>query len=356
VADAISILKVSDYDLIILETSGIGQSDTEILDHSDKSLYIMTPEYGAATQLEKIDMIDFADLIALNKFDKRGALDALRDIQKQYQRNHLLWDKPLEEMPVLGTMASQFNDPGTNRLYLAILGLLEIKGSKLENSDIPSEKKFIIPAKRSRYLSEIADSNRNYNIKASAQADLAQKLYGLYQSILSLSDQKENEQQLTAYGLDQEIFTEVCKTENKEIIRLLFAEFDRVKLNLDPYNWELIRNFTSLKNKYSQPEFSFDVRGKTIRIPTQSKTLAHTSIPKVSLPNYKAWGDLLKWQLQEMFLDNFRLPQDFSLLRELGKIPLECLPEKEAQSEPISVFTMFPWVCLQSDYLQLLTP
>ncbi len=321
VSDALAILKFAEFDLIILETSGIGQSDTEILDHSDKSLYIMTPEYGAATQLEKIDMIDFADLIALNKFDKRGALDALRDIQKQYQRNHLLWDKPLEEMPVLGTMASQFNDPGTNRLYLAILDLLGIKGSKLESSNIPSEKKFIIPAKRNRYLSEIADSNRNYNLKSSVQADLAQKLYGLYQSILSLSDQRENEKQLNAYGLDQESFLDTCKAENKEIIRLLFAEFDRVKLNLDPYNWELIRNFNSLKKKYSEPEFSFDVRGKTIRIPTQSKTLAHTSIPKVSLPNYKAWGDLLKWQLQENVPGQFPFTAGLFPFKRTGEDP-----------------------------------
>jgi methylmalonyl-CoA mutase len=117
VKEAIQILKAAGFDLIIIETSGIGQSDTEILDHSDVSLYVMTPEYGAATQLEKIDMLDFADVIALNKFDKRGALDALRDVKKQYQRNHQLWDQKPEDMPVFGTIASQFNDPGTNQLY-----------------------------------------------------------------------------------------------------------------------------------------------------------------------------------------------------------------------------------------------
>ena len=132
VADALAILKVASYDLIILETSGIGQSDTEILDHSDVSLYVMTPEYGAATQLEKIDMLDFADVIALNKFDKRGALDALRDVRKQYQRNHNLWDSKIDDMPVHGTIASQFNDPGMNSLYKVIMDqIVEKTGSEL---------------------------------------------------------------------------------------------------------------------------------------------------------------------------------------------------------------------------------
>ena len=118
------ILKAASYDLIILETSGIGQSDTEIMDHSDVSLYVMTPEFGAATQLEKIDMLDFADLVALNKFDKRGALDALRDVKKQYMRNHKLWDVNQDDLPVYGTIASQFNHPGMNTLYKNIMDKL----------------------------------------------------------------------------------------------------------------------------------------------------------------------------------------------------------------------------------------
>ncbi|NRA48808.1 MAG: cobalamin B12-binding domain-containing protein, partial [Phaeodactylibacter sp.] len=168
VQDAIDILKAAQYDLIILETSGIGQSDTEIVDHSDMSLYVMTPEYGAATQLEKIDMLDFADVIAINKFDKRGAQDALRDVKKQYQRNNMLFEKPLDEMPVIGTIASQFNDPGMNKLYRTLMDVLaERTGADLKSdfmsSDEVSEKIFIIPPKRVRYLSEISDSNRNYD-------------------------------------------------------------------------------------------------------------------------------------------------------------------------------------------------
>ena len=164
VADALAILKVASYDLIILETSGIGQSDTEILDHSDVSLYVMTPEYGAATQLEKIDMLDFADVIALNKFDKRGALDALRDVRKQFQRNHNLWDSKIDDMPVHGTIASQFNDPGMNSLYKVIMDqIVEKTGSELvstfEITREMSEKIFVIPPERTRYLSEISENN-----------------------------------------------------------------------------------------------------------------------------------------------------------------------------------------------------
>jgi methylmalonyl-CoA mutase len=151
VQDAVDVVRAANYDLIILETSGIGQSDTEIIEHSDASLYVMTPEYGAATQLEKIDMLDFADVIALNKFDKRGALDALRDVRKQYQRNHGLWDTPRTKCPVFGTIASQFNDPGMNRLYRAVLKMLETKtgasfASSLETTVEDSEKIYIIPA------------------------------------------------------------------------------------------------------------------------------------------------------------------------------------------------------------------
>ncbi len=192
VADAIQVIKAAKYDIIILETSGIGQSDTEIMDHSDVSLYVMTPEFGAATQLEKIDMLDFADLVALNKFDKRGALDAIRDVKKQYQRNHNLWDANTDEMPIFGTIASQFNDPGMNTLYKAIMDKIVEKTdsdlkSTFEVTREMSEKIFVIPPHRTRYLSEIAESNRKYDETVISQKKVAQKLYGIFKTIESVS-------------------------------------------------------------------------------------------------------------------------------------------------------------------------
>jgi methylmalonyl-CoA mutase len=191
VNEAVQVLKAAAFDLIILETSGIGQSDTEIIEHSDTSLYVMTPEFGAATQLEKIDMLDFADLVAINKFDKRGALDAVRDVKKQYMRNNNLWHIDMDDMPVYGTIASQFNDPGMNTLYKSVIDkLVEKTGveltSSMEITKEMSEKIFVIPPSRVRYLSEISESNRAYDKKVKSQVKVAQKLYGIYQTLVSL--------------------------------------------------------------------------------------------------------------------------------------------------------------------------
>ena len=299
VSEAIQVLKAAEYDLIILETSGIGQSDTEIMDHSDVSLYVMTPEFGAATQLEKIDMLDFADLVALNKFDKRGALDAIRDVKKQYQRNHNLWDENPDSMPVFGTIASQFNDPGMNTLYKSIMDKIVDKTSADLKSTFKitremSEKIYVIPPHRTRYLSEISENNRKYDATAKIQVEVAQKLYGIYKTLESVTNSKI---ELSKFGLEIPVLK--SNAEQELFTKMLVAEFDRVKMNLDPYNWEIILNWSEKVNKYKNPIYSFKVRDKVIEIKTQTTSLSNLQIPKVALPKYEAWGDILKWNLQE---------------------------------------------------------
>ncbi|MGY6559886.1 MAG: methylmalonyl-CoA mutase family protein [Nitritalea sp.] len=284
VQDAVDVVKAANFDLIILETSGIGQSDTEIIEHSDLSLYVMTPEYGAATQLEKIDMLDFADVIALNKFDKRGALDAIRDVKKQYKRNHNLWDTPDEELPVYGTIASQFNDPGMNHLYRALMETVVAKtGAPLQTSfqvsNEMSEKIYIIPPARTRYLSEISETNRKYGQWVEEQKEVAQKLYSIHKSIETIQHS----------GV----------ADSDRLVKELQEVYAQVELNLDPKNKKWLEEWDTEKARYSDDFYVFQVRDKEIKVQTYTKSLAGSHIPKVVLPRYEAWGDLLKWGLTE---------------------------------------------------------
>ena len=305
VNQAIEVLKAAEFDLIILETSGIGQSDTEIIEHSDTSLYVMTPEFGAATQLEKIDMLDFADLVAINKFDKRGSLDALRDVKKQYMRNNNLWDVHQDDLPVYGTIASQFNDPGMNTLYRRIMDkLVEKTGVDLQSSfEITkemSEKIFVIPPSRTRYLSEIAENNRDYDKNSNEQVQVAQKLYGVFQTILSVASTTLSDQELLIKtGINEEEILKASQEVDTPFLKLLFDQFEKVKMNLDPYNWEVILNWQEKIDRYKNPVYTFKVRGKEINIDTHSESLSHSQIPKIAMPKYKAWGDILLWNLQE---------------------------------------------------------
>jgi methylmalonyl-CoA mutase len=288
VQDAVDVVKAADFDLIILETSGIGQSDTEIIEHSDVSLYVMTPEYGAATQLEKIDMLDFADVIALNKFDKRGGLDALRDVRKQYQRNHQRWDSPLDEMPVFGTIASQFNDPGMNRLYRAILSTLEEKtgaqfASHLETSAEQSEKVYIIPPSRTRYLSEIAETNRAYDKRVAEQVAIAE-VAGSFATLAK------------HYGA----------ADSADATAQDFAKNVQTQLRrLDADAQAILENWEATLQNYRNPEYVYKVRDKEIRVKTHTTSLSGNEIPKVAVPRYLGWGDRLRWAMQENFPGEF---------------------------------------------------
>ena len=290
VQDAVDILKASQFDLIVLETSGIGQSDTEITEHSNVCMYVMTPEYGAATQLEKIDMLDFADIIAINKFDKRGALDALRDVKKQYQRNHKYFEQDTDSMPVYGTIASQFNDPGANTLYKALMDKIAQKtGADLSSNFLAaeemSEKIFIIPPSRTRYLSEITENNRKYDSWSKQQAGIAQKLFGIHKTIETLQE---------------------SSIEDKDrLIKELQQVYGQVELDLDPKNKIVLQTWESKKQKYTDEYYTFKVRDKELKIKTHTESLSHSQIPKVAVPRYEAWGEILKWALMENFPGEF---------------------------------------------------
>jgi methylmalonyl-CoA mutase len=279
VREAILVCQAARFDLVIVETSGIGQSDTEITEHADVSLYVMTAEYGAATQLEKIDMLDFADVVAINKFDKRGSQDALRDVRKQWRRNHNRFDLADDVVPVVGTIASQFNDPGMNRLYQRVIArIAEKTGADLVStaalSPGQSEKQWVIPPERSRYLAEIAETCARSDAFAHEQAAIARRLYRLRGAIDELGTGSP-----AAADLER-----------------LYAEVD-ARLHHDCRR--LLAEWPKLEAIYQAETFQYQVRDKTIALPLWSESLSHLKIPKIALPRYHDWGDRLTWLLRE---------------------------------------------------------
>jgi methylmalonyl-CoA mutase len=280
VADAIAVLEIAGFDLIVLETSGIGQSDSEIADHADLSLYVMTPEFGAQSQLEKIDMLDYADFVAINKFDRRGSRDALRDVRKQYQRNKKAFDRPPEAMPVYGTMAANFADPGTNTLYLAIARALDRLRPGRFASTVPFKTgepstAHVVPADRARYLAEIADGNRRYRDFVLAQSDLAERAHQLRGALQALP------------------------ADAAAALAAVELQLQRTQSELDADCRRQLDGWDALVASYSGDEHVFRVRDKEVRVKNHTTSLSGLRIPKVALPRFRSHGDRLRWLLLE---------------------------------------------------------
>ncbi len=271
ISATIDIYKKANFDLIILETSGIGQSDSEIVDHADFSVYVMTPEFGAASQLEKIDMLDFANMIVINKFDRRGSQDALRDVKKQYQRNHELWHEDPDTMPVYGTIASQFNDPGVNNVFNNLVNNIFPKEEKKTLSEEASKKHYIIPPNRVRYLSEIKETIEKYNADTIHQSELARDLFAIDRTVKLLDETP---------------------------VSLLEKQTD-IEKQLTGENRDIISNWDTKKANYTAEHFSYTVRDKEFKVNNYTESLSHLKIPKVVLPRYKDWGEILTWCKQE---------------------------------------------------------
>jgi isobutyryl-CoA mutase len=306
VRESIEICRAARFDLVIVETSGIGQSDTEITEHADVSLYVMTAEYGAATQLEKIDMLDFADAIAINKFDKRGSLDALRDVRKQYKRNHNLFAKPDDELPVYGTMASQFNDPGMNTLYRAVIELIARRTgaalrSSFEISSAMSEKKWIIPPDRTRYLAEIAEACDANDAHVRAQAAIARRMYQLHGTIEALRANVGKTRLEIVEPRSADDVVQVTRVVHGEpaYVAELVALYADLETRLTPESRRLLAEWPAMKKRYAAAKYQFQVRDKVIELDLTTESLSHLKIPKVTLPAYEDWGDLLIWLLRE---------------------------------------------------------
>ncbi len=281
ISDAIHIIKLAGYDLIVLETSGIGQAQTDVLEYSDISIYVMTPEYGAATQLEKIDMLDYADIVVINKFDKLGALDALRDVKKQLQRNRETFDIAPDEMPVFGTIASRFNDDGVNVLFNHLINTINAK-SKTQFALYTADKEkkdvlYIVPPERSRYLSEISDTIRRYNAKAQEESLKAQYCFSLMNSI----------EYYRKHNGDAKILKDLNR-KYEEAYSLLNEESKRI-----------LQQWEDKKKNYQGEYYTYKVRGREVKVKAFTQSLSHTKIPKVCMPKFKNWGDIIEWSMQE---------------------------------------------------------
>ncbi|MCH7472714.1 methylmalonyl-CoA mutase, partial [bacterium] len=294
ITDALGVCKGAGFDLIFVETAGIGQGDSAITEVSDVSIYVMTSEYGAPSQLEKIEMLDYADFVAINKFERRGSEDALRDVRKQYQRNHKLFDADPAGLPVFGTSAAQFNDLGVSALYAHMIAKLNEKFElgwqskhQPDETRVTDIAQHIIPPQRERYLSEITETCRSYRAWAREQADNAADLDALRRAILILGGPANDDWQPYEEGRDS-VPADAARQEFNEMLE-----------RFDPHCLGLIRSWDDWEANYDAESFAYTVRGKEITAPNYTETLSETKFRKVARPRYKDAGDRLYWRLLE---------------------------------------------------------
>ncbi len=305
--EAVEVLKAAGFDFIIAETAGIGQGDSLITDMVDLSIYVMTAEFGASSQLEKIDMLDFADLVVVNKFEKRGAEDAVRDVRKQVQRNRNAFGQSPDEMPVFGTIASKFNDDGVTALYHAILDIVADRTGVRFDSSLPrpegrisSSKTIIIPPDRIRYLAEISETIRGYHDDTETQADAVRRVWHLEETARNLGD---------------------LEGDADKLLERLKDEVEKAKSAVRSDTWETLDKWEETREAYSRDEFVYTVRGKEVRAPLFTESISHQKIPKIALPRFTDPGETFRWLRRENLPGYFPYTAGVFPLKRVGEDP-----------------------------------
>jgi methylmalonyl-CoA mutase len=338
--EVLDVTKAAGYDLVIAETAGIGQGDSHIIDLVDVAMYVMTSDFGAASQLEKIDMLDFADLVVVNKFEKRGGEDAVRDVRKQVQRNREVFDKMPEDMPVYGTIASKFNDDGVTALYHALLDAIAEKTGVAFESSLPrvetkqsTSKTIIIPPERTRYLAEIAETVRNYHRETQEQADAIRRVWHLEETAKALGDG----------SLDGDA---------PELLSRLNEEIEKAREALDDETEKLVKQWEKTKVAYSGDELVYTVRGKEIRVPLYSESLSHQKIPKISIPRFTDPGEIYSWMRRENLPGYFPYTAGVFPMKRVGEDPTRMFA---GEGDPARTNQRFKLLSANSDAKRLST-